>query len=80
MSYFRLPDTSKPRLLRFPLWVSMWLVALFTCAYCGISASGEKPAQELAKFALRDYLGREWQNELVFFKVDAALSGVRTPC
>ena len=75
MSYFRLPDTSKPRLLRFPLWVSMWLLALFTCAHCGISASGEKPAQELAKFALRDYLGREWQNELVFFKVDAALVG-----
>jgi len=75
MSYFRLPDTSKPRLLRFPLWASMWLVALFTCADCGISASGEKPAQELAKFALRDYLGREWQNELVFFKVDAALVG-----
>ncbi len=75
MSYFRLPDTSKPRLLRFPLWVSMWLVALFTCAHCGISASGEKPAQELAKFALRDYLGRDWQNELVFFKVDAALVG-----
>src|SRR5205814_3164861 len=75
MSYFRLPGTSKPRLLRFPLWVSMWLVALFTCAHCGISASGEKPAQELAKFALRDYLGREWQNELVFFKVDAALVG-----
>src|SRR5438045_8965275 len=57
------------------LSVSFWLATLLICPEWEMSAAGEKPAQELAKFTLRDYIGREWQSELVFFKVDSALVG-----
>jgi hypothetical protein len=38
-------------------------------------ASSAEPA--LARFYLRDYLNRDWQNELVTFKVDSKLRGRR---
>ena len=76
MDYYScLLDTLNSRPVRFRLSVSFWLVALLVCLDCRISVAGEKPAQELAKFTLRDYIGREWQSELVFFKVDSALVG-----
>src|SRR5438105_14846886 len=76
MDYYScLLDTLNSQPARFRLSVGFWLAALLVCLDCRISVAGEKPAQELAKFTLRDYIGREWQSELVFFKVDSALVG-----
>ena len=75
MDHSGLLDTLSSQPVRSRLSVSSWLAALLVCLDCGISVAGEKPTQELAKFTLRDYIGREWQSELVFFKVDSALVG-----
>src|SRR5438105_2348997 len=76
MDYYScLLDTLNSQPARFRLSVGFWLAALLVCLDCRISVAGEKPAHELAKFTLRDYIGREWQRELVFFKVDSAVVG-----
>src|SRR6266487_491137 len=68
-------DTLSSQPVHFRLSVSFWLAALLICQEWEMSVAAEKPAHELAKFTLRDYIGREWQSELVFFKVDSALVG-----
>src|SRR5207237_1128661 len=75
MDHSCLLDALSSQSVRFRLPVSFWLAALLICPEWEMSAAGEKQAQELAEFTLRDYIGREWQSELVFFKVDSALVG-----
>jgi hypothetical protein len=54
------------------------------CFFALLALAGGAPVEGatgdprvLARFSLRDYLNRDWQNELVTFKVDASLVGRR---
>jgi len=72
MDHSCLLDTLSSQPVRSRLSVRFWLAALLVCPEREMSVAGEKLAQEVAKFTLRDCIGREWQSELVFFKVDSA--------
>jgi hypothetical protein len=60
----------------FRRWsLSIWLLGALACTGGAPVESASQIEQVLARFSLRDYLDRDWHNELVSFKVDANLIG-----
>src|ERR1035441_9147197 len=63
--------------LRFLLSAFCFLLLVLARVGCPPAEAADQPKAVLARFSLRDYLNRDWHNELVFFKTDARLFGRR---
>src|ERR1039458_5959225 len=63
--------------LRFLFSVFFFLLLMLGFLGGPIAEAAGQPKAVLARFSLRDYLNRNWHNELVNFKVDARLVGRR---
>src|ERR1039458_7724222 len=63
--------------LRFLFSVFFFLLLMLGFLGGPIAEAAGQPKAVLARFSLRDYLNRNWHNELVTFKVDARLVGRR---
>src|ERR1035441_3562649 len=63
--------------LRFLLSAFCFLLLMLGFLDCPPVQAADRPKAVLARFSLRDYLNRDWHNELVTFKVDASLVGRR---
>src|ERR1035441_10326737 len=62
---------------RFLLSAFCFLLLVLTYLGCPLAEAADQPKAVLVRFSLRDYLNRDWHNELVTFKVDASLVGRR---
>src|ERR1035441_843781 len=63
--------------LRFLFSIFCFLLLVLAFLDCPPAEAADQPKAVLARFSLRDYLSRDWHNELVFFKTDARLVGRR---
>ena len=62
---------------RFLLSAFCFLLLVLTYLGCPPAEAADQPKAVFARFSLRDYLNRNWHNELVFFKTEARLVGRR---
>src|ERR1035441_9287148 len=62
---------------RFLLSAFCFLLLVLTYLGCPPAQAADQPKAVFARFSLRDYLNRNWHNELVFFKTEARLVGRR---
>ena len=58
-----------------PLLSALWLSPVLAWIGCPPAEATDQSKPVLARFSLRDYLDRDWQNEVVTFKAEAKLFG-----